>query len=697
MNESLPLLVRGACPHDCPDTCAWSVRVEDGAAVELIPDHDHPFTAGGLCAKVNRYIEDRTYNPDRILYPLRRSGPKGTGSYERVTWDEAIDSIAAKLKGIVGAYGSEAILPYSFLGTQGMVQGMAMDGRFFARVGASRLERTVCGDNGQTGFIATIGIDAGIDPESIVHSRFILIWGTNTVVTNLHLWPFIQRARRAGATVVVIDPVRTRTAQAADEHIQPMPGTDAALALGMMQVIVDEDLYDHDYVERYTLGFDRLEQRLQEYPLERVAEITRVPAGVIADLARRYATTRPAAIRTLVGMEHRGNGAMTFRSIACLPALTGAWRDRGGGLIGMVGRHLRNTLPMQRLWMPELEDSSKRVINMMQIGKALTDESLDPPVKAFVVYNGNPAAIASNQNLVLEGLARDDLFTVVLEHFMTDTARHADFVLPATTQIEHLDLMYSWGTMYLSLNRPAIAPVGEALPNSEIFRRLAKALDLDYPELQQSDEEIIRDVLDTKHPWLDGTTFESLMESGWAKLKIPDDWRPYAAGDFPTPSGKCELYSETLAAEGFDPLPAFEPAPESPTGDPDLSRRFPLALVNGKTALHFLNSSYSGISRHLKAEREPLLDVHPQDAEPRGISDGDMVRVFNDRGEVIVRARVGNKVRNGVVSMPSGWWASNSPGGRSANALTRDGVAPWGRGSDFLDTLVEIELARSGP
>lgn len=669
--------------------------MEDGGAVELIPDHDHPFTAGGLCAKVNRYIEDRTYNPDRVLYPLKRSGPKGSGTYERVTWDEALETIATKLTRVVAENGSEAILPYSYMGTQGMVQGMAMDGRFFARLGASRLERTVCGDNGQAGFIGTIGIDAGIDPESIVHSRMIIIWGTNTVVTNLHLWPFIQRARRGGAEVVVVDPLRTRTAQAADEHIQPMPGTDAALALGMMRVIVDEDLYDHDYVENYTLGFEQLTERLQQYPLERVAEITRVPAEAISDLARRYANTRPSAIRTLVGMDHRRNGAMTFRTIACLPALTGAWRDRGGGLIGMVGRHLRNTLPMQRLGMPELEDTSKRLINMMQIGKALTDESLDPPIKALIVYNSNPAAIAANQNLVLKGLAREDLFTVVLEHFMTDTARHADLILPATTQLEHLDLMYSWGTMYISLNRPAIQPAGEALPNSEIFRRLAKALDLDHPELQQSDEEIIRDVLDVQHPWMDGVTYEGLMETGWAKLKIPEDWRPYAQGGFPTPSGRCELLSEGLASQGFDPLPGFEPAPESPAGDPDLAARFPLALVNSKAALHFLNSSYSGVARHLKAEREPLLDIHPDDAALRGIADGSMARVFNDRGEVTARARVRDKVRSGVVSMPFGWWASKAPGGRSGNALTRDGVAPWGRGSDFLDTLVEVEATGS--
>lgn len=689
----LPLLVRGACPHDCPDTCAWSVQVEDGRAVALLPDRDHPITAGGLCAKVNRYVEDRTYGADRLLHPLRRVGPKGSGRFERIGWDEAVAEVAARLREVVDAHGGEAVLPYSYMGTMGMVQGMAMDGRFFARLRATRLERTVCGDNGQTGYAATIGTDGTLDPEAIVHSRFIVLWGTNTVTTNLHLWPLVQRARHAGARVVVVDPVRTRTAQAADEHIALLPGTDAALALGMMRVIVDEDLLDHDYVERYTLGFEQLADRLADYPVDKVAEVTGVPAEEIAHLARRYATTRPATIRTLIGMDHRRNGAMSFRAIACLPALVGAWRDRGGGLMGMVGRHMRTTLPMERLWMPELEDRGLRSINMMQVGQALTDPELDPPVKALVVYNSNPAAIAAAQNLVLRGLAREDLYTVVLEHFMTDTARMADMVLPATTQLEHLDLMYSWGHLYLSLNQPAIAPVGEALPNSEIFRRLARALGMDHPELQQSDEEIIRDVLDTQHPWLDGTTYESLLRTGWAKLKVPDDWRPFAHGGFPTPSGRCELYSQALADAGIDPLPAFEPARESPAGDPTLVARFPLALVNSKTALHFLNSSYSGVARHLRAEREPLVDLHPDDARPRRIADGDLVRVHNDRGEITLRARVGDRVRSGVVSVPAGWWASRTPSGRSANALTADGVAPWGRGSDFLDTLVEVEPA----
>lgn len=684
-------VVRGACHHDCPDTCAWQVTVEDGVATKLVGDPEHPFTHGGLCAKVNGFLADRVYSPDRLLWPLRRTGAKGSAAFARVSWDEALEDIARRLGAIVGDSGAEAILPYSYIGTQGMVQGMAMDARFFARLGASRLERTVCGNNGQAGLAATIGVDAGIDPEDIEHSRLVILWGTNTVVTNLHLWPFVQRARRAGARIVVIDPVRTRTAKAADQHVQPMPGTDAALALGLMNVIVADGLHDADYVQRHTLGFDRLCERLADFPPDRVAQITRVPEEVIRDLAQAYATVRPAAIRTLVGMEHRRAGAMTFRTIACLPALVGAWRDRGGGLVAMTGRHMRTALPMERLGGPRPGGPQPRSINMLQIGRALTDKALDPPVRALVVYSGNPAAMAPNQNLVLEGLARDDLFLVVHEHFMTDTARYADYVLPATTQVEHLDLMYSWGHLYVSVNRPAIAPQGEARSNADLFRQLAARMGFDEPHLRESDEDIIRSVLDADHDWADGITFDRLLRDGWAKLDVPDDWRPFADGGFPTPSGRCELYCETLERAGLDPLPAYEPAPESPDGDPTLASRYPLALISAKTSLHFLNSSWSGARRHLAAEREPLVDLHPLDAERRGIEDGTVVRVFNDRGSVEARARVGERVRDGVVAMPSGWWASKSPGGRSVNALTADGVAPWGGGGDFHDTLVDVE------
>jgi anaerobic selenocysteine-containing dehydrogenase len=610
-----------------------------------------------------------------------------------VTWEEALADIAARLKEIVASHGGQAVLPYSYMGTQGLIQGQSIDRRFFARLGATRLERAICASTGSSGAFATLGTNIGILPEDIAHSRFIVLWGTNTVVTNLHLWRFIRQAKEAGATVVVIDPVRTRTAEAADWHVRPLPGTDAALALGMMQVIVAENLHDVDYLERYTVGFEQLRQRLAEYPPSRVAELTGLEEAEIVRLARAYAAGAPSLIRTLVGMEHRAHGGMAFRTISCLPALTGAWRHRGGGLLFLTAGLHFEALNAAAVEMPELEDPSIRSVNMVQLGRALTDPGLDPPIKALIVHSSNPAAIAPSQNLVLEGLRREDLFTVVHEHLLTDTARYADYVLPATTQVEHLDLVWSWGHDYLTLNLPAIDPVGEAIPNTELFRRLAAAMGFDDGYLADSDLDLVQLALASDHPNLAGITFERLLEDGWARLRLPEGWRPFAEGGFPTRSGRCEFFSEQLAREGMDPLPTFEPSPESAAGNPTLAARFPLSLITGKGALHFLNSSYGGLERHRKAEVEPRLDLSPYDAAARGIADGEMVRVHNDRGSVLLRARVGDRVRPGVCSMPSGWWASLSPGGSSANALTRDGIADMGGGGDFQDTLVEVTQA----
>ena len=680
--------VRGACPHDCPDTCAWQVTVEDGRATQLGGDPSHPFTRGGLCAKVNHYLE-RVYGPDRVLYPLRRVGGKGEGKFERVSWDTALAEISARLQTIIAESGPTAILPYSYMGTQGMIQ-MSAGGPFFARLGATRLVRAICGSAGGSGMGVTIGPQSSMLPEDIVHSRFIILWGTNTVVTNLHYWPFIEEARKQGATVVVIDPLRTRTAALADWHIRPQPGTDAALALGMMHVIVTENLYDQDYVSRYTLGFEQLCDRLAEYPPERVAELTGLAAEEIVRLARAYATTQPAAIRTLIGMEHHANGAMTFRTISCLPALVGAWRRRGGGIPVSWVFHF-DAMNAAAVEMPELEDPTIRAVNMVQIGQALTSTELDPPIRVLIVYSSNPATIAPNQNLVRRGLAREDLFTVVHEQFVTDTAAYADYVLPATTQVEQLDLIGSWGHTYLSLNEPAIAPLGEAVSNTELFRRLAAGLGLGDTYLYTSDEERIRAALTSDSPFMAGITYERLQREGWAPLNIPPDWSPFADGHFATPSGKCEFYAENVIASGMDPLPAFTPAHKSRMGDSALPSRYPLALITAKSAVHFLNSSYAHLSRHLKAEGEPRLDIHPQDAAPRKIVDGDWVRVFNDLGELTLRARVGDLVRPDVVAMPSGWWASLSPSGAGANALTSDGISDLGGGGDFHDTRVDVE------
>ena len=686
---NLHKIIRGGCPHDCPDTCAWQVTVQDGTAIKLVGNREHPFTRGVLCAKVDHYLE-RVYSPDRILYPMRRVGARGEGKFERASWDEAMADISGRLQDIIAQNGPTAILPYSWWGTQGLIQADAGH-PFFDRLGATRLVRNVCGYAQEAGTTVTIGGSTSTLLEDIVDSRFIILWGTNTVVTNLHLWPFIQQARKNGATLVVIDPAKTRTAAQADWHLQSLPGTDAALALGMMHVIVKESLYDSDYVARYTLGFEQLRKRLTDYPPERVAQITGLKADEIIELANAYATTRPAVIRTLIGLEHHSNGAMMFRAISCLPALVGAWRDQGGGLITTPAGPFFEALNIAEVRKPELEDQNTRSVNMVQLGQALTSDELDPPIQCLIVYNSNPATIAPNQNLVLQGLRREDLFTVVHEQFLTDTACYADYVLPATTQLEHSDLMWSWGHTYLTLNQPAIEPLGEAVPNTEFFRRLAASLGLEEPHLYTSDKERIRTLLTSDHPYLHSITYERLEKEGWVKLNLPSDWRPFAEGGFATPSGKCEFYAEHLIEQGLDPLPTHIPPAESPVGDPGLAKRYPLMLLTAKSALHFLNSSYANLPRHLRAESEPHLDLHPDDASPRDIDDGTQVRVFNDRGEVMLRARVGTHIRAGVVSMPSGWWASRSPGGSSANALTADGLSDLGDGGDFHDTLVEVE------
>lgn len=684
------LIIRGACPHDCPDTCAWNVTVKDGKAIALRGDKNHPFTRGGLCAKVNHYLEERVYDPSRILYPLKNIGEKGEGNFKQVSWDHALEDISSVMKQIIAEDGPTAILPYSHLGTQGLIQSSAGD-PFFARLGATRLVRNVCGYAGAEGIAATLGLGVVIHPEDVVHSDFIVLWGTNTVVTNLHFWPFIRKAQKQGATVVVIDPIRTRTAAKADWHIQPLPGTDAALALGMMHVIVADSLYDRDYVENYTLGFDRLKKRLADYQPERVAELTGVEKEVIVQLAHKYAGSQSPFVRLLIGLEHHTNGGMMCRTIACLPALVGAWRQRGGGLLHTTDALFFQPMNNEAVERSDLVDDAIREINMVQLGQALTDQNLDPPIHLLFVYNSNPAVIAPNQNLVMAGLKQKDLFTVVHEQFMTDTARFADYVLPATTQVEQLDLNWSWGHTYLTLNQPAIQPIGEAVSNSELFRRLAAALGLQESYLHSSDEARIKAVLDTKHPYFDGITYTALKESGWMPLNLPVDFRPHAEGNFPTPSGKCEFYSENMSEMGLDPLPVFTPPPESPAGNPELANKFPLLLLTGKTALHFLNSSYANIPRHLKAEKEPFLTIHPDDAKPREIRDGDMVKIFNNRGEVTSRAIVSKKVRPSVVSLPSGWWRIHSPERSGANALTADGLSDMGGGGDFHDTLVEVE------
>lgn len=680
--------VRGACPHDCPDTCATLVTVEDGRAVRIQGDAAHPVTQGFLCAKVNRYLE-RTYHPERVTTPLRRVGAKGEGRFERVSWDEALDEIADRLRRIVDAHGAESILPYSYSGTIGLIQNSSMDRRFFHALGASRLDRTICSTAGEAALRFTIGAKMGADGEAMPRSDLVILWGTNTLTSNPHLWPFVLEARKAGAPVIAIDPIRTRTAAQCDEWIPIRPGTDAALALGMMHVLFADGLADLDYLARHTIGWERLRVRVCEYPPARVAAITGLPEDLIVRLARQYGEARAAFIRMNYGLQRHGGGGAAVRAIAALPAVSGHWREPGGGVqLSTSNTFGFNTAAIER---PDLGPPA-RTINMIRLGEALTlpDAGVGgPPVKALVVYDSNPAAVAPDRTSVTRGLRRDDLFTVVLEHFQTDTADYADFVLPATTQLEHWDVHLAYGHLYVTLNRPAIAPVGESKSNTEIFRLLAARMGLDDPALRDDDVTMIRQALDTTHERMHGITFERLLETGWVRLNVPTPWAPFADGAFPTPSGKCELYSERMQAMGLDPLPTFVPPHEFPERIPEHAARYPLTLISSP-AHHFLNSSFVNVPALRKSVREPELLMHPDDAAPRGIAAGMRVTIHNDRGRFSARARVEPSIRPGTVWAPSVWWTKYAADGRNANDTTSQRETDLGGGAVFYDNLVDV-------
>ncbi|HEX6535574.1 MAG TPA: molybdopterin oxidoreductase family protein [Gemmatimonadaceae bacterium] len=685
-------VVRGACPHDCPDTCAMLVTVEGGRAVRVAGDPEHPYTRGFLCAKVNRYVE-RTYHPERLLHPLRRVGEKGRGIFERISWDEALGEIAERLDAIArSADGPQAILPYSYAGTMGMVQGSSMDRRFFHLLGASQLDRTICSMAGTVGMQMTVGANIGADAEGIPESDLVILWGTNTLTSNPHLWPFVLEARARGAPVIAIDPLRTRTAQQCDEWLPIRPGTDAALALGMMHVLFAERLEDADYLARHTLGEAQLRERVREYPPARVAEITGLPESRIVDLARRYGGARAAFIRVNYGLQRHAGGGMAVRTIACLPAITGHWRRAGGGV--QLSTSANFAFDKAALARPDLSPPV-RTINMIRLGEALTRPDAGvggPPVRALVVYNSNPAAVAPERTEVLRGLARDDLFTVVLEHFRTDTADWADIVLPATTQLEHWDIHLAYGHHYVTLNRPSIAPVGEALPNSEIFRRLAARMGMTHPALRDDDLELVRQALDTASPVLRGITLDALLERGWMRLAVPRPYLPFADGAFRTPSGKCELYSARLAEMGLDPLPTYTPPYESPERAPELAALYPLSLISSP-AHQFLNSTFVNIEPLRRGAREPELAIHPRDAEPRGIAHGMRVVVYNDRGRFVAGARLTEDLREGTVWAPSIWWSRWTPDGHNANHTTSQRETDMGHGPVFYDNLVEVAPA----
>lgn len=695
-------IVRGACPQDCPDTCAMLVTVEGGVVTGVRGDPDHPFTRGGLCVKVHDY-EKRVHSDQRILHPLRRVGRKGEGRFEEIGWDAALDEIATRLGKVVDEYGGEAVLPYSYLGTEGILNGLSVGDPFFHRIGATVSERTFCDSGACTAYFMTLGPTAGMDPESFVHSKYIVLWACNVQSTNLHLWPFVREAQRRGAKVVVIDPIRTRTAAQADWYIPIRPGTDGALALGLMHVIVAEGLIDADYVAQHTVGYEELRDRVREYPPERVSEITGIPVSDVVTLAREYAQQQPSAIRIGVAIERQAGGGQAVRSIACLPALVGAWRQVGGGLLQLP----LWAFPMnwETLHAPEWIRPGTRVVNQFRLGPALTGElELDPPVKALFVYNSNPVIVAPEQRKILEGLARDDLFTVVGEQFMSDTARYADIVLPNTTQLEQLDLMFSWGHLYLSLNMPAIEPLGEAVPNREMFRRLAARMGFDDEVFSWSDEEAVEHVMDWSSPALEGISLESLKQTGWARLNVgtPDDYAPHAEGGFPTPSGKCEFKSSMAEGGNFvvpvfregynehqpggvvDPLPHYIPPNESGRSDDH-----PLTLLTPKSHA-YLNSQFANMPRQKQKQGPPTMMINRADAASRRIADGQAVTILNDRGEVRAVAAVTNDVVPGVVVCSMGHWRAASPDGATVNAITPPAYADLGNAPTFSDNAVEV-------
>lgn len=685
-------IVRGACPHDCPDTCATLVTVENGRAVRIAGDPEHPFTQGFLCAKVNRYIE-RTYHDDRLTTPLRRVGPKGSGRFEPIGWDEALAEVATKLTAIArSADGPQAILPYSYAGTMGMVQGESMDRRFFHLLGASRLDRTICSMAGTVGMRMTVGANVGADSEGVPESDLVLLWGTNTLTANPHLWPFVLKARERGAPIICIDPIRTRTAMQCDEWIPIRPGTDGALALGMMHVLFARGLEDRDFLERHTLGHDEMRARAAEWTPARTAAVTGLPEETIVSLGERYGRAKAAFIRVNYGLQRHGGGGMAVRNIACLPAITGHWRRPGGGV--QLSTSANFQFDRAAISRPDL-GPPVRTINMIRLGDALTlpDAGVGgPPVRALVVYNSNPAAVAPERNTVLLGLAREDLFTVVLEHFQTDTADWADIVLPATTQLEHWDLHLAYGHHYVSLNRPSIAPVGQAKPNSEIFRLLAARMGMTHEALRDDDLTMIRQALASQSPKLQGVSLEELLERGWMRLNVPTPYLPYADGAFPTPSGKCEFRSARMVELGFDPLPDYIAPYESVERDPALVKRFPLTLISSP-AHTFLNSTFVNVTSLRRQAREPEVLLHPADAARRGIAAGAVVTVRNDRGAFLAKARVEPSIREGVAWAPSIWWGKLAGDGANANQTTSQRVTDLGEGPVFYDNQVEIEMA----
>ena len=679
--------VRGACPLDCPDTCSWIVTVKQGEAVRLRGDPDHPYTRGSLCNKVADYV-NYTRASDRVLYPMRRVGRKGDGVFTRISWEEAIEAVATRLRDVVATHGGEAIWPYVGSGNMGLIQGIYGAGRRFWNVlGASGHAVTICTIAGGFGTGYTLGDNrVGMDPETFRFSKLVLLWGANVLSTHPHLWRPILQARKHGAFVVAIDPIRTRTAAASDWHLAPIPGTDAALALGLLHVVLSQGKEDREFIGEHTVGWEAFRQRVLEFPPSRVAAITGLPVESIIELGKRLADTRPTGIRIGIGIQRHGGGGMAVRTITCMPGVTGDWRYPGGGVHydtrGFFG------LNWAALTRDDLRPRQPRVLKMTRLGEGLLEIN-NPPVKALFVYGSNPVASIPDQTKVRRGLARDDLFTVVVEHFMTDTTRYADIVLPATMQIEHRELLIAYGHLYVAWNEPAVSPPGECLPTSEIFRRLARAMGLDEPALCDSDDTMARQVLESGHESVAGITLEALKARGSIRLNYPDPFVPFGTA-FPTASGKLEFVSDRMAQAGLDPIAGYTPAYETAQRDTALAREYPLALITHADH-YFLNSIFANVPLQQRRSGTPTLAIHPDDAALRSIATGDEVCVANTRGSFFAVAEVSDRVLRGVVASPKGRWPRDSKQGATVNATVDERDSDMGGGAVYHDNRVRVD------
>lgn len=708
MNQPVDLGVtqhHGGCPHDCPDTCSMVFHVKEGKLLKVEGNPDHPMTRGGLCVKLKDY-EKRHYHPDRLLYPMKRTGPKGSKQFARISWDEALDTIVSKWQAIIKTDGSQAIMPASYLGNQGLVHGLNGGDAFFARLGATVTERTFCGEGSCTAWLLTVGPTAGVDPESFIHSKYIIIWACNSVSTNLHHWHIVHEAQKKGAKVVVIDAYASRTAKEADWHIAPKPGTDGALAMAMMHVIIEEGLADQDYIDNYTVGYKELAARAKTRTPEWAEKITGIPAEDIRKFAREYATSTPSAIRIGVALERNYGGSQAIRAVTCLPALTGAWRHVGGGILQFpVWEH---PYKFDVICRPDLIPEGTQVANILQLGRVLTGEiKLKTPIKSLMVWNTNPVTQSPETDKIIKGLLREDLFTVVADHFISDTAAYADIVLPATMGAEMEDMILSWGHLYLTYNAKCADAPGECLSNQEIFRRLAKRLGFQEDNFKWSDSECLENYVNWDAPACDGIDLAYVRKHGFARLNVgtKDDRAPHKNGNFPTPTGKCMFYVEGAKNfvagpfrqmyEGFqpgedlDPLPDYVANRESADSNPALAKKYPLNIVSPKSH-GFLNSCYANMGDKIKGQGEQFVMIHPADAEMRGIKDGAKVKVFNDRGAFEGDARITKDVNPGIVVATLGYWRQLNNG--TVNCISSAEFGDMGHSTTFSDNLVEVVL-----